>query len=211
MHQVDTRPPRLLTADAPQQCPDCAETRSLAELSASQQQSLFRLRHDVFVRSLSWVPESGDMQETDAFDHLDQAHYVIASLDGLQIDACVRLLPTTGPNMVRDIFPMLVNGPVPADMHIWELSRCAIAVGREPANGRPPHPQFGNGVLLGALVHEAIAFARRHHIKCYLAVTTVSSEPLLHALGIPLRRAGPVLHRSNMEVVACYIDIGDNL
>lgn len=38
----------------------------------------------------------------------------------------VRLLPTTGPDMLRDVFPMLAPGGAPDSPLIWESSRFAI-------------------------------------------------------------------------------------
>src|SRR6185312_14145178 len=39
----------------------------------------------------------------------------------------LRLLPTTGPNMLRDVFPELLDGDVIESATIWESSRICVA------------------------------------------------------------------------------------
>ena len=75
---------------------------------------MHRLRYRVFKERLGWdVEVSGDM-EIDAFD-ASQPVYLLQKGDTERIQGCVRLLPTTGPTMLRDTFPALLDGqPAPA-------------------------------------------------------------------------------------------------
>jgi acyl homoserine lactone synthase len=87
---------------------------------------MHRLRYRVFKERLGWdVQVSGGM-EIDEFDALRPAYLLQrGSDDGLQ--GCVRLLPSAGPNMLRDTFPVLLGGrPAPASPEIWESSRFAL-------------------------------------------------------------------------------------
>ncbi|MGY4447465.1 N-acyl-L-homoserine lactone synthetase [Bradyrhizobium sp. i1.3.1] len=62
---------------------------------------IHRLRYRVFKQRLGWdVLVSGDM-EVDEFDVLRPAHLLHRATDG-RIQGCVRLLPSTGPTMLRD-------------------------------------------------------------------------------------------------------------
>jgi acyl homoserine lactone synthase len=60
--------------------------------------------------------------EIDEFDACLPA-YLLQTDDQGRIQGCVRLLPTTGPTMLRDTFPLLLDGqPAPACDTVWESS-----------------------------------------------------------------------------------------
>lgn len=100
---------------------------------------MHRLRYRVFKQRLDWyVQISGDM-ELDEFDVLRPVHLLYRSADG-QVDGCVRLLPSTGPTMLRDTFPVLLDGlPAPKSHLIWESSRFALDLS-------PDAPKASGGV-----------------------------------------------------------------
>ena len=90
--------------------------------------AMFRSRADTFWRRLGCevVVENGC--ERDGFDDLDPLYLVSVDPDTEAYRGSLRLLPTTGPNMLRDVFPQLLDGPRVASPTIWEASRmCAIA------------------------------------------------------------------------------------
>ena len=91
---------------------------------------MHRLRYRVFKERLGWdVEVSGDM-EIDEFDACRPA-YLLQTDDEDRIQGCVRLLPTTGPTMLRDTFPLLLDGqPAPASDTIWESSRFGVDLAR---------------------------------------------------------------------------------
>ncbi len=65
---------------------------------------MHRLRYRVFKLRLNWnVVVSGDM-EIDEYDVLRPVYLLDRATDG-GIQGCVRLLPSTGPTMLREIFP----------------------------------------------------------------------------------------------------------
>ena len=66
---------------------------------------MHRLRRKVFKDRLDWsVATTGDL-EMDRYDTLDATYLVVA--DRGAVLGCVRLLPTTGPNMLANTFPEL--------------------------------------------------------------------------------------------------------
>jgi acyl homoserine lactone synthase len=87
---------------------------------------MHRLRYRVFKERLDWdVQFSGDM-EIDEFDALRPAYLIQRASDN-RVQGCVRLLPSTGPTMLRDTFPVLLDGaPAPTNTVIWESSRFAL-------------------------------------------------------------------------------------
>lgn len=88
--------------------------------------SMFRLRHRVFVERLNWVPSSPDGRERDYFDDLNPIYLLARAADDTLLGTW-RLLPTTGPYMLRDVFPELLEGEAaPTHTSIWETSRFAV-------------------------------------------------------------------------------------
>ena len=96
---------------------------------------MHRLRHRVFKERLDWdVLASGDM-EIDEFDALHPAYLLQRANDG-RVQGCVRLLPSTGPTMLRDAFPILLDGTsAPASSSVWESSRFALDIGADAREG----------------------------------------------------------------------------
>src|ERR1700710_126185 len=87
---------------------------------------MHRLRYRVFKERLDWdVRFRGDM-ESDEFDALRPAYLIQRASDN-RVQGCVRLLPSTGPTMLRDTFPVLLDrAPAPISPAIWESSRFAL-------------------------------------------------------------------------------------
>ncbi len=95
-------------------------------LRAELMDEMFRMRAEVFSGRLGWEVSLTDGREIDRFDHEDPLY--LFSLDEATeaLQGAVRLLPTTGPNMLRDVFPILVPGGAPESPLIWESSRFAV-------------------------------------------------------------------------------------
>lgn len=84
-------------------------------------------RKRVFIDSLDWdLPHDGD-REIDQYD-TDRADYLILR-DPVSGDhlGSVRLLPTTGPHILGDIFAFLSEGPVPRGRNIREITRLVVS------------------------------------------------------------------------------------
>ena len=88
--------------------------------------AMFRLRHRVFKERLDWHVDSRDGLEVDRFDELDP-FYLMAYDDTDRLVGTWRMLPTTGPYMLSDVFPVLL-GAMEAPHHpkICEGSRFAV-------------------------------------------------------------------------------------
>jgi acyl homoserine lactone synthase len=93
-----------------------------------QLHAMHRIRGDVFYKRLNWDVSIADGLEKDLFD--EQNPLYLLSVDELSgsVRGSVRLLPTTGPNMLRDIFPyLMLEGEMIESATIWECSRFSIA------------------------------------------------------------------------------------
>ena len=90
-------------------------------------ESCFRLRHQVFVEERGWENlRRPDGREIDQFDTTDAIH--LATLREGRLASYSRLLPTTEPHLLSDVYPDLVaSGEVPRGPDIWEWTRLAVA------------------------------------------------------------------------------------
>jgi N-acyl-L-homoserine lactone synthetase len=169
--------------------------------------NMHRLRYRVFKERLDWdVQYSGDM-EIDEFDRLHPAYLLQRSGNG-RIQGCVRLLPSTGPTMLRDTFPALLDGvSAPASSTIWESSRFALDIDADV-------PKAAHG-LAGAtyeLFAGMIEFGLSRQLSDIVTVTDARMERILRRAGWPLRRIGKPRMLGTTLAVAGYLEVSlDNL
>jgi len=88
--------------------------------------AMFRMRAAVFADRLEWDVAVTDGWEIDGFDAEDPLYLLSVDEQTGVLQGAVRLLPTTGPNMLRDVFTVLVPGGAPESPLIWESSRFAV-------------------------------------------------------------------------------------
>ena len=161
---------------------------------------MYRLRHDVFHDRLGWDVNSDNGLEHDEFDMADPVYVLVKDDD--EVMGCWRLLPTTGPNMLRDVFPQLLHGqPAPQQKDVWELSRFAINTSRLESKG------FGLSDVPVQMIREAVRFARRNGIRRYVSVTSVAIERMFLKLGINVSRLGEPVRIGRVLTVACAMEI----
>ena len=180
----------------------------LRDLSANDREGMFRLRYETFRVRLGWdVETTDDGLEIDQFDGVD-SQYILARSPEDDIDACWRLLPTLGPNMLRDVFPQLLAGqPAPAAADVWELSRFALATDRLAAAEKAGNYQLSFGPLSVKLMAEAARFAKARGIVRYVTVTTAAIERMLKKQGLHIHRLGPPIKIGNVLTLACFIEV----
>jgi acyl homoserine lactone synthase len=152
-------------------------------LKAALMDSMFRLRARVFAERLGWDVRVEQGREHDWFD-LIGPHYLVAHFGGPQPQAlgCCRLLPSTGPNMLRDVFAGLLGlEEVPAAADVLEVSR--FAVDERCTAGGCGFSQVPAALVAAALLESASLGARS-----LVGVTSAAFERMLQGLGIELRR-----------------------
>lgn len=162
---------------------------------------MYRLRHEVFHDRLGWDVTSDNGMEHDEFDEANPV-YVLARGDEHEVLGCWRLLPTIGPNMLRDTFPQLLHGqPAPAHANIWELSRFAVLTSRDD------NLSYGFSTLPIQMMQMLFRFAQLNSIVRYVTVTTVAVEKLICKSGVNVSRLGPPIKIGRVLTVACSIEI----
>jgi N-acyl-L-homoserine lactone synthetase len=128
-------------------------TGTATELGPSLWQALGRYRHRVFVQHLGWsLPGASGHTEWDCYDRPDTVYVLALSAAG-SLCGCARLLPTTRPYLLAEVFPQLLDGrPAPHDKNTWELSRfAAVDLDTAPLRGHTLGSPQALELLLAAM------------------------------------------------------------
>jgi len=90
----------------------------------AQFEEMFRIRHSIYVEARGWKAIARpDRREIDQFD-TDAAVYLLGLGPQGEVTSGVRLMPTTGPHLMRDVFSHTVTlGQVPCDPRVYEITR----------------------------------------------------------------------------------------
>jgi N-acyl-L-homoserine lactone synthetase len=168
---------------------------------------LARFRYQVFVEMLGWQLQTpGDGLELDQFDRPDTV-YVIARDESGDVAGSARLLPTTRPYLLGDVFPQLLHGqPVPATSAIWELSRFAAV--DFSATKTSALSQFSSPVAVG-LLRAAMRCAAERGAERLITVSPLGIERLLRRYGFRAHRAAPPLVVDGHPLFACLIELDE--
>ncbi|UPT84608.1 GNAT family N-acetyltransferase [Bradyrhizobium barranii subsp. apii] len=158
---------------------DHRQTGSQLDLLAQ----MFRLRRRVFRDRLDWtVSVSGDL-EIDIYDTLAPTHVLVVSDDNVVL-GCVRLLPTTGPTMLADTFPILLGDKeAPRSELVLESSRFCVDTERVAEIG-----QRGFNRATFVLFAAMIETMRTKGANAIVTVTDVRMERILRRAYWPLER-----------------------
>jgi acyl-homoserine lactone synthase len=143
----------------------------------------FRLRHEVYVVERNWKDLARlDGLERDQFDNQD-AIYILAMDNGKVIGGS-RLVPTTRPHLLSEVFPYLasVRG-LPRAVDIYEWTRMFVIKSRR--EGRTMGGQTRGMVICGVLEH-----CLGNGITGLTALIEMFWLPLFHSMGWSLTPLG---------------------
>lgn len=112
---------------------------------------MHRLRARVFDARLGWDVQVENGEERDLFDTLDPTHIISVDDDG-EVVGCMRLLQTTGPHMLADVFSPLLGGEPPLrSSRLWEATRFCVDTERlTDRRGRNSISHVTSEVMIGA-------------------------------------------------------------
>jgi acyl homoserine lactone synthase len=148
------------------------------------------------------VTTQGDL-EIDSFDASSPVYLLHRRGDHARIEGCVRLLPTTGPTMLRDVFSVLTDGKAVATTPaVWESSRFAVDTSSADHTTR--------GGLASAtyeLFAGMIEFGLYQNLIAIVTVTDLRMERILHRASWPLRRIAQPSMINGTLALAGYLEI----
>lgn len=170
----------------------------LAAHSRPLLQSMFADRKRLFVDLFGWdVPVVDGAYEIDQFDTADAVYVVVADDEGVH-EASLRLMPTTGPHMLGDVFSHLCPLGVPVGPAIWETTRLCLPQRHGAARRRE---------LRNRLFSAAIDFALERGIQRLTGLIPEGFRRELLAMGWQAEPLGPAVRMSGGLVGAFMVHV----
>lgn len=170
------------------------------KIDTSTLNEMYTLRARVFKGKKRWDVQIKDNKEIDTYDALNPYYMIIRKKVSFELIGCWRILYTTGPYMLKDIFPDLLHGcSAPSDDKTLELSRF-IVCSDAPNNSKL-------SIITLKAIQSLVVFATTLNVSRLVTVTTVGVERMLIRSGISIARLGPPLQIGVEKTVALYIYI----
>lgn len=154
------------------------------------------LRARVFFDRLGWKVSIVNGKDVDEFDRLEPT-YILVVTDAEKVVGCARLLPASGPTMLRDTFPqLLANGRLDGHAQMIESSR--FCVDTTAALARPERSlNIATLTLFAGIIEWSIA----NNYSEIVTATDIRFERILRRASWPMRRLGnPCLIGDTMSV-----------
>lgn len=175
-------------------------TGTPTELGTPLWQALGRYRHRVFVQHLGWsLPDASGDTEWDSYDRPDTVYVLALSAAG-SLCGCARLLPTTRPYLLGEVFPQLLGGrSAPHAEDTWELSRfAALDLSAAPQRGHT----LGSPQALD-LLHTAMREAAQRGARTLVSVSPAAIQRILRNGGFKFSPLGPLHTVDGQTLFAC--------
>ncbi len=145
--------------------------------------SAHRLRHRIFIGRRKYAVRSHRGMEWDQFD-TPASVYMLWRDEATSVRAVARLIPTSQPYMIQQLWPDLVDGEMPMRDDVWEVTR--FGIDRDLDNGRRAR-------VFGELFCAFAEFGLKTGIRAYIFVTpTAVIDSALGNSGLDVRRLGQV-------------------
>ena len=156
--------------------------------------SAHRLRHRIFVERQKYDVPSRRGMEWDQFD-TPAAIYFLWRDESAHVGAIARLIPTSLPYMIQQLWPELVrNGDMPSSDDIWEVTRFGI----DRDLGRKRRAR-----VCGEMFCAFAEFGLRNAIGGFLFVTPPAViDSALGEAGVTAERLGDAQRLGRLPVVA---------
>lgn len=165
---------------------------------------MHRLRGRVFKERLDWDVSVAGGLEIDQYDTLKPTYLLV--VERREVVGCVRLLPTTGRNMLADTFPVLLDGhAAPRAANIWESSRFCVDTKNVAATAE-------NGLREATFLLFAamIEWGQQCDLQAIATVTDLRMERILRRAGWHLDRLGTPRQIGTTRAVAGLLPVTDD-
>ncbi|MCW8060604.1 acyl-homoserine-lactone synthase [Agrobacterium tumefaciens] len=158
---------------------------------------MHRLRATVFGGRLAWDVSITAGEERDQYDDC-RPTYLLAIAEGGEVAGCARLLPASGPTMLEQTFPQLLDaGSLRPHSGMVESSRFCVDTSLAAARG-------GNQLHLATLTMFAgiIEWSIANGYNEIVTATDLRFERILKRAGWPMRRLGEPAPIGNTIAIA---------
>lgn len=173
----------------------------VAEQSPRLLENMFADRKRLFVDIFGWeLPVIDGRLEIDQFDGEHVVYIVAESPDGGH-EASMRLMPSSRPHMLAEIFPHLCPGGVPTGPHTWESSRLCLPQRHGAARRRE---------LRNLLISAMVDFSLLRGIETLTGVIPEAFRKEVLSMGWQAEPLGPTVPTAGGRVGAFAANIEAN-
>lgn len=167
---------------------------------------MFKLRKRVFHDRLGWEVDITDGKEVDLFDDLHPA-YLIALDDSGEVVGCMRILQTTGPHMLADVFYDIMDGEPPVrSAQLWEVTRFCVDTDRLKAGKSRNSISYVTSELFVA----ATEYGKNNGILDAVAVIDpVMNRVMIRSQNTPYDYLGKTVQMGKVKAMAGLLDCTD--
>jgi acyl homoserine lactone synthase len=159
------------------------------------------LRARVFRERLDWNVTVKSGRETDEYDALDPTYLLAVTEDLRDVVGCARLLPGTGPTMLGQTFPILLDGePMPCHPGLIESSRFCVDTELGVRNAARGLHKATMALFAGIL-----EWSLANGYSEVATVTDLRFEKILGRAGLPFNRLGAPQPIGNTTAIAGII------
>ena len=160
----------------------------------------FRIRHEIYVGERGWAELARpDGREIDQFDRPDTIY--LMALEGSRVVGSHRLVPTTGPTLMSDLFPQLSLRPIIRQADAYELSRVFVV---RDYRGSHVEPKVESIIMAGTM-----EFALTVGLRKFTIVMETWWLPRFMAMGWNPRPLGVPVDINGMSCIGVSIDVTD--
>lgn len=168
-------------------------------LFSSELRQMHRHRKVVFIERLRWhTPTVGEL-EIDSYDHADTMYLIARCERSSDVLASARLLPTTKPHLMSEVFAHACSEGPPCGPRVWEASRFCTS---PSITSRPARL-----ALLWELLCGIMETCLLYGVEQITFTANAALLPLVLRCGWDAKVLGPTLRDGNDEVTAVAVRI----
>lgn len=165
---------------------------------------MFELRARQFKYRRKWRVEVKNKQERDRFDDLDPL-YVCVVNEEKKLLASLRLLPTTGPHMLSNVFPEVMgDAGIVRNPLVIESSRFCVDTEVCKVSGSD-----GINLVTAELLRALFQTAKSAGMSHVISVYDLFMERILRRAGCAFERLGPVVKYDGLKTVGGLCEASD--
>lgn len=167
---------------------------------------MFKLRKRVFHDRLGWDVNIEDGKKIDEFDRINPAHLICLDEDG-DVVGCLRLLQTTGPHMLADVFSDILQGEAPRrSSQLWEVTRFCI----DSEKLRGGKKRNSVSYVTTELFIAATEFGKNNGIRDAIAVIDpLMNRVMIRSQNAPYDYVGKTVQMGKVKAMAGLLDCTD--
>lgn len=172
---------------------------------------MYRLRARVFQDRLGWDVSVVDGKEYDAYDGMHPAHVICLDDDG-DVVGCMRLLQTTGPHMLADVFHAILDGDAPLrSSRIWEATRFCVDTNKLKGGGSGDRKARNSiSYVTSEIMIGAFEYAQKAGVLDAVAVIDpVMNRVLQRSQNSPYDYLGKTVQMGKVKAMAALMDCSD--